>query len=118
MRRLLRILFNALTVLSLVLPLLVALPWARSYWRSDAIVFVGPSGHWAVQVAQGSVIVGKDDVGQPKRTLYLDSWPVDFNFLSALNLSWELWGSDLTRRFIRAACIRVLLSSRCGAQCY
>jgi hypothetical protein len=40
-RRLLRIAFNVLTVLSLVLAVLVAGLWVRSYWRMDTVAWLG-----------------------------------------------------------------------------
>lgn len=67
-------LFTILSALSLLLCTATAALWVRSYWRSDAIVYYGRDGHYAVQWAAGLLLLGTDNVGTPNPRLGIDSW--------------------------------------------
>ncbi len=83
---------------SLVLGVGTAAVWVRSYWRTDAVVYLGPSGHCAIQWARGSLIVGADNVGSPQRRLGLHSWPAEGMDEHIGSGPWNRlgFGSDLT----------------------
>ena len=61
--------------LSLVLCVMTAAVWLRSYWRTDAVVYLGKSGHRAVQWVSGVLMFGKDNAGAAKGKIWVDSDP-------------------------------------------
>jgi hypothetical protein len=76
MRRFARHLFTLCSALSLLLCVAVACVGVRSYWHSDAVVYVGPSGHLGVQWLRGRIVGARDNWGTPRRRIHVESWPV------------------------------------------
>ena len=48
----------------------------RSHWRSEAVFYWGPSGHRAVQLADGLIVFGVDNVGSDQAKFGVDTWPM------------------------------------------
>src|SRR5437763_1085580 len=69
MRRLLRILLNAATVLSLVLCVAIVLWWVRASWVHDWLAFSTPGGRF-VQVSSPTFLRHAVEI------LYVRDWPV------------------------------------------
>jgi hypothetical protein len=60
MRRLFRILLNAITVLSLVLAVLVVGVWVRSFFRVDSLNLNAHGQHVGAQSARGSMLITRE----------------------------------------------------------
>jgi hypothetical protein len=76
MRRFIRRLFTFVSAVSLLLCVATAVAWVRSYWRTDAVVYVGPSGHSVAQWMRGRICFGGDNFGTTRRFVHADSWHV------------------------------------------
>jgi hypothetical protein len=83
-----RRLFHLTVVISFLLCITTAVLWARSYWRSDAIVYMGSSGHRAIQWFNGLLAVGTDNIGTRQRHLRIDSWYIHGESISSIGHGW------------------------------
>lgn len=63
-----------LSAISLAICIAASTLWVRSYWRSDAVFYFGPSGQHAIQCFSGLLVIGSDNIAHTDRRLGVDSW--------------------------------------------
>ena len=62
--------------ISLLLCIITAALWVRSYWRRYEIAYDGPGGLREVMWAQGHVLFVEDNYGSFHRHAWIRSWPI------------------------------------------
>jgi hypothetical protein len=97
-----RKLFHLTVAVLLLLCIITAAPWVRSYWRSDAITLTCPAGTCLLQWVHGELIFGGDNVATAHIHVGLDSSPVKGRLYPLGSGAWARCGFAVQASMIRS----------------